>query len=320
MGGARHAIRLSGGSGEAVRRALVIHPGALGDVLQAIPALRALGTAVRVTFAGQPRIGRLLAGAGLVHAALPFDTLGLEALFTLEPAPPALRERLAGYDRVVSWFGSRDAIYPDRLRALVRDCVVASPVGENGPVWRHLAATPGLPAAPPAALGPLPVPEGWRRAARGQLSDLGVEQGRGLLVIHPGAGSARRRWPPDCFARVIGLTGTAPQVLIHQGPGDREAAERLLPLLDRPIARLVEPDLDLLAGVLSGAAAYLGGDCGVSQLAAAVGAPAVILFPRETRARWAPWNPTALTLGADEAIERIAAALAERLEPRASPP
>ena len=42
---------------------------------------------------------------------------------------------------------------------------------------------------------------------------------------------------------------------------------------------LVSPPLPVLAGVLSMAQAYLGGDSGVSHLAAAVGAPAVILFP-----------------------------------------
>ena len=48
---------------------LAIHPGALGDVLQAVPALRALrslGRGASVTFAGQPRLAHLLAGGGAV--------------------------------------------------------------------------------------------------------------------------------------------------------------------------------------------------------------------------------------------------------------
>ena len=44
----------------------------------------------------------------------------------------------------------------------------------------------------------------------------------------------------------------------------------------------MSPPLPVLAGVLSMAQAYLGGDSGVSHLAAAVGAPAVILFPAAT--------------------------------------
>jgi hypothetical protein len=45
---------------------LVIHPGALGDVLQAVPALRGLRPLAPVTFVGQPRLGRLLVELAVV--------------------------------------------------------------------------------------------------------------------------------------------------------------------------------------------------------------------------------------------------------------
>ena len=66
----------------ATRRLLAIHPGALGDVLQAVPALRALrGDAGdrHLSLAAQPRLARLLAGAGVVDEALSFEALGLAA-------------------------------------------------------------------------------------------------------------------------------------------------------------------------------------------------------------------------------------------------
>ena len=72
----------------------------------------------------------------------------------------------------------------------------------------------------------------------------------------------------------------------------------------------------MLAGILSQASAYLGGDSGVSHLAASVGAPAVILFPSATRERWAPWSPTAealtMTAEADQG-EIVAALVSERM-------
>src|SRR5689334_9383538 len=86
------------------RAILVVHPGALGDVLQAVPALaalRALDGGSRVVVAVQPRLGRLLAGGGAADAALPFDGLGLESLFAEGPIPEALRARLAAFARVV---------------------------------------------------------------------------------------------------------------------------------------------------------------------------------------------------------------------------
>src|SRR5215467_8584055 len=82
---------------------LVVHPGALGDVLQAVPALRAL-TALghRLTFAGQPRIGELLEGLGVVRAHTSFDTFGLEALFVEGPPPASLHSRLGQFPRAVA--------------------------------------------------------------------------------------------------------------------------------------------------------------------------------------------------------------------------
>ncbi len=301
------------------RHTLVIHPGALGDVLQAVPALRALGSDGPLAVSGQPRLGGLLRGLGLVETVLPFDGLGLEALFTREPAPSSLVARLARFDRVISWFGARDALYAGQLRAVARESVIAPPVpaGENRmTVWRHLLATVGAPAR--VDLSPLDLPEPWRDEARRVLAQLGVEMERPLLLIHPGAGGEWKRWPVGNLARVVGevVRRSDAQALIHQGPADRDAADQLSRILDVPALRLVEPDLPVLAAVLGRASAYLGGDSGVSHLAAAVGAPAMILFPAATRERWAPWSPTAETLTMSEDAgqeEMVAAVVSERM-------
>ncbi|MGH7413872.1 MAG: glycosyltransferase family 9 protein [Candidatus Rokuibacteriota bacterium] len=296
---------------------LVVHPGALGDVLQAVPALRGLRVAAPeapITFVGQPRLGRLLVELALAQHARAFDGFGLEALFVDAPAPVPLVETLTGFGRVVSWFGSRDETYGRRLRALVPRAIVAPPVPDDDiPVWRHLAVTlaPWDLTLPPRA-EPIPLPR--TLAERGRRLAL-----RPALAVHPGSGSDWKRWPAERFAAVIQtLRRRRPlDVLVHQGPADAAAAARLLALLDEPAAALVEPELPLLAAVLGTARAYLGGDAGVSHLAAAVGAPSVVLFPPSTRRRWAPWSPTAAAIeitgtdqdvvGAIEALERALA-------------
>ena len=289
---------------------LVVHPGALGDVLQAVPALRGLrrlrGSAP-ITLAAQPRIARWLADAGVVDVAASFDGFGLEALFAGD-APPALRSRLGGFTRVVSWFGSRDAAYTRTLRGLCARATIAPPVpdlaGPAGAVWEHLIAT----LAPwgvgaPGPLVPIAPPASWRDEAVAALAGIGVEPGRRFVVIHPGAGGASKLWPPHKFAQalrpILGEPGI--RLVLHQGPADEGSAREVLAALrgrapDAAVVLLVDPTLSVLAAVFARAAAYLGADSGVSHLAACVGAPAVVLFKEEARARWTPWSPTAVPL------------------------
>src|SRR6266511_713694 len=242
---------------------LVVHPGALGDVLQAVPALGALGRlGHRLSFAGQPRLGELLEGSGLVLAATSFDTFGFEALFVENPPPERLLSRLRRFQRVISWFGSKEDAYRRNLGALVPESIVAPPVPDpDSPltVWEHLVDT----LAPwgvtvPAELHHLPTAERWRSAA-----------------------------PTARFARA--LEGMAAhggfEIVLHQGPADGRAVAALLSALAEPAIRLVEPSLTELAGALALATAYIGSDSGVSHLAASVGTPSVILYPPETLRR-----------------------------------
>ncbi len=304
---------------------LVIHPGALGDVLQAVPALLALRAGNRLTFAGQMRLARLLAGTGVVDLALDFDSLGLETLFAGEEVSPESRSRLASFDRAVSWFGSREALFAERLASIIPRVVIAPPIPETGPpptVWEHLLGT----LVPwgvrwPSRFTPLELPEVWRAEARHELSRLGRDERRALLVVHPGAGGQEKRWPAEHFARVIRhvTLETGCHVLVHRGPADKDAVDQLVRRLDVPVLLLIEPPLHLLAGILQEASAYLGGDSGVSHLAAAVGAPAVILFPPATRERWAPWSPTAFPLvmsEESEEVEAVARSVFEVVTPR----
>ncbi len=278
---------------------LIIHPGALGDVLQAVPALRGLRAAAPLVFAGQPRIGRLLVALDVVDEARGFDSLGLDALFTREPVPEPLEAVAARCPRVVSWFGSREPIYRERLASLARETIVAPPVPEEEtPVWRHLVATltpwgvaVGEPLTPLRLAGPVPA--------------------RASLVVHPGSGGTWKQWPAERFAELIHAVTAhrALPVVVHQGHADAAAADALTARLSVTGARLVEPDLPALAAGLAAACVYLGGDSGVSHLAAAMGTPSVILFPAATRHRWAPWSPTAIPLTMTGGPEDVASAI-----------
>ena len=277
--------------------AFVIHPGALGDVLLAVPALRVLRASGELTIAAQPRIGALLVALGVADRAVAFETLGLDALFSDAPlaAHAPFVRHVEAARQVVCWFGARDQDFVRRFRSLAPDAVIAPPHTRAEPVWRHLLHTVG--AGDDTAGGDLrdPVTPGTEliRDGRRALQDAGWDGVSRVLVVHPGAGGVTKRWLTEGFIEVTEAVDAT--IVVSQGPADADAVEAYLTRMRREVVRLIDPSLPALAGIFRHAAAYLGNDSGVSHLAAAVGAPSIILFT-EPSLPWAPWSSTARCL------------------------
>jgi heptosyltransferase III len=268
--------------------ALVIHPGALGDVLLAVPALRALGADGAVTLLAQPRLGRLLVALGVVAHAEPFDGSGLDVLFTHDVVrPERALGRLAAAARVVCWFGARDPHFVARLRALAPDAIVAPPATAPHVVWRHLAESIGQ---RDPDRSPVIVSARLRERGVAALRAAGWDGVSRFLVVHPGAGSLAKRWPAGGFAALLADVDDA--IVVHEGPADADAVDGFIRTARRRVLRIADPPLDTLAGILAVAAAYVGNDSGVSHLAATVGTRSLVLFT-EALLAWIPWSPTA---------------------------
>ena len=296
-------------------------------MLLAIPALRVLGrSSARDTLAlaAQARISRLLETLGVVDRAVDFESRGLDALFAAAPGgqarewPARCAQDLRRATRVVAWIGAREPAFVERLTALVPGSIVAASVGVGRPVWQHLVATLGATEAggDHALRAPVGVPATLVDEARRELVGHGWNERDRLLLVHPGAGGTGKRWTSAGFAAVLERVAALPAVavLLHQGPSDSAAIAALPKHVTARAIRLREPPLPLLAGTLSHVAGYLGNDSGISHLAAATGAPAVVLFGAE-RLIWRPWalhvEPLVVSLAAEEQsdIERVASAV-----------
>lgn len=272
---------------------LVVHPGALGDVLLAVPALRVLRHAhpdERLTLAAQPRIAGLLRDLGVIDDAIGVDSLGLDALFTGDPLPDRVRI-ITEADRVVCWFGANDSGFVRRLSGIAREVVIGLPAAKDRDVWQHLVGTLGprhVTHREPVTVPPALIDEG-RRA----LVASGWDDARPLMMIHPGAGGVAKRWSVEGFADVIARFGGTRSlaIVVHEGPADREAVRALRARLAPSMLWLDNPSLSALAGALAQATIYLGNDSGISHLAAAVGARGVVLFTTGALP-WRPWSPT----------------------------
>jgi ADP-heptose:LPS heptosyltransferase len=108
-------------------------------------------------------------------------------------------------------------------------------------------------------------------------------------VIHPGATSPSRRWPPERFAAVAdALVARGLRVAVIGTDDERATAGSVVAAMRAPCLDLCgRTDLGGLAALLQGAALLVGNDSGPAHVAAALGTPSVTVFLSGDPARWA---------------------------------
>jgi heptosyltransferase-3 len=127
-----------------------------------------------------------------------------------------------------------------------------------------------------------------------------------LAALHPGSGGARKNWPLDRWAQIArALPGY--RWIITGGEADGMLPEQLADLLPRDRCRVARGlPLPVLGALFARCELYLGNDSGISHLAAAAGAPCVLVFGPTDPAIWAPRNAGVCVASApDGELERL---------------
>jgi ADP-heptose:LPS heptosyltransferase len=134
-----------------------------------------------------------------------------------------------------------------------------------------------------------PIAPGDREALAGLPAATGLEPD-GYVCVHPGARSVDRRWPAERFAAVaddlarrglrVVLTGTADEAPVTQAV----ARAMHMPVIDLA----GQTSLGAMAVLLRDARLLVCNDTGISHLAAALGVPSVVIFTTTDPNRWAP--------------------------------
>jgi ADP-heptose:LPS heptosyltransferase len=251
---------------------LVLRPGALGDTLLAVPALRALWRAFApLTLAAHPAAARLLASLGEIDRGLAFDDPSLAWLFTGRPVPD---------EPIVAWMNT----------PLQHATLVAPSRPSNGEhCARYLLET----------LAPLGIDLTFDDHPLGVTPTPADE-----VLIHPGSGSPGKNWPAAKFAAVIRALDAPVRLIV--GEADARAAADVEAHLSRALPRLEHPPLEELAARLAGCRAYLGNDSGVSHLAGLCGAYTVTLFGPTNPDIWRPLGPRVEVLTFDASANQVA--------------
>jgi ADP-heptose:LPS heptosyltransferase len=113
---------------------------------------------------------------------------------------------------------------------------------------------------------------------------------RPYVVVHPGARLASRRWPVERFAQVAdALARRGFRILATGAPDEAYLVARLVAAMTQPARDLAgRTSLGGLAALLRRASLVVCNDTGVSHVAAAVGAPSVVICSGADPVRWAP--------------------------------
>jgi Glycosyltransferase family 9 (heptosyltransferase) len=303
---------------------LVIFPGALGDLICLIPALRALARQhprstpdSTLELMARAELARFATGRldfnsahALGHSqrysrgssqGYSIDRREVAQLFApgSGPVAPEARAFFGSFSHVYSFFGTDD----EHFRAALEDASGgrASFFEFRPPGAGHVAAAYlrqihahfGSPAGaePAAALDcSFELHREDLDLAEDRLAGLGLEPRRFILIL-PGSGSFVKNWPAENFAALAEALAARLRPLVILGPAEAALepifAARRLPLLSGL-------ELAEVAALARLAAAFVGNDSGVSHLAAAAGAAGLAIFGPTDPERWRPLGRTTI--------------------------
>lgn len=277
------------------RTIVMIHPGGLGDVFLAVPAMTRLRNRFpshRLLLCAGDQAATLLLACRIIDDWTSVQGRACADLFA-GSVMGQLQTWLEDCDLAIGWMEDADGRLSVALKAAgVREVIVRSPfslmIHATHQRDRFLEAINEAPYAGEGHVR-LPVPEPFFSLGQACLETAGLSNRQSFAVIHPGSGSAHKCVGPEILASVVAAlqhSGTIPVIL--EGPADREPVERLFQSCKQPPVLLKGLDVLTVAGVLAHARLYLGQDSGVTHMAGLLGVRTVVLFGPTDPNRWAP--------------------------------
>lgn len=282
---------------------LILHPGALGDGLIALAALRVLQITFpghRLIWFGHKELGDLLVDTQEVHQSYSFDRLEFLAHWGKNDSHQGnFLSIVRCCDRAIGWFEDTDGIWRSWLKNTgIQNCILRSPhdptlvnshmVDRYIEILQPCTRTTQVPYDIEKNVSPTP------HLVFPKSHSLGVPSptGEPLIVLHAGSGSRYKCASPELWANIVhGLIMANPKwkICLVGGPADIDALQNVQGLLTHlEYGILTGMDLLQVAQYLRYAQLFIGHDSGLSHLAASFGIPSVLLFGPTDPDIWAP--------------------------------
>jgi lipopolysaccharide heptosyltransferase II len=138
----------------------------------------------------------------------------------------------------------------------------------------------------------LAVTERARLAVSEKLSAAGLEnEDQPIAVIHPAAAFDTKQWATENFAHVateLEARGLTPVAIVSAK--ERRVVESLMQQTPARVIGLSDLSLPEVTALTSRARLFVGNDSGIAHIAAAAGAPCVVIFGSSNVTHWRPWT------------------------------
>jgi heptosyltransferase-2 len=270
-------------------RGLIIFPGALGDLICLIPAIRALGRrypTFEFELMAREELARFAERRLTIVAGHSIDRREIALLFSEGGGESNLAHIFfRQFDRIDCFFAFDNNRFRSSLRQAARSEVSFYPFRPAG--TGHVAEC--YLRAIGAAISELGgnsielLPDDLRRAQQ-KLHAFGLEPGRFVLIL-PGSGSARKNWPAENFALLADRIELIQRVVVVLGPAETGLAPSFQA---RTLSMVTDTELGELASIARLSRCFIGNDSGVSHLAAAAGSRGLVIFGPTDPERWRP--------------------------------
>lgn len=293
-----------------VRRILVVRLRSIGDTVLATPslfALRRFAPQARIDILLEDWVAPVLEGSDLVD-----EVVTIPRHSNAARARVARELRRANYDVAYNLHGGTTATFLTRATgakhrvgfttyqyARLHSHVAPSPLD----IWQRpklhsveqqlaLIGWTGVPVTdrPPTKLA---VTSKAANSISQRLNDHHIPN-HPIALIHPAAAFATKQWAVENFARVaeaVSARGFMPMAVV--APNEKPLLTSLIDIASVPIIGFDNLSLPEIAALAARAELFIGNDSGIAHMAAAVGAPCVVIFGSSNIAHWRPWTTVA---------------------------
>ena len=289
-----------------IRSILVIHQGALGDFILALPTLETLRAAfskAKLVIMGFPRILELVDQRFYADEILSIDQRGMASFFFRGGSlDRALSQFFSTFDLVVVFGKNGEGTLIGNLKQVCQGLILhinpfpqwTERIHSTDHLLRELTQYGFSPSEKIPRLFLSEKDKDWGKSFC-RVKGLTDEERSKAIVIHPGSGSKKKVWPLERF---LELTHYFQRhfnfrILIVLGPAEGPEVQKAFGGMEWELgatAPSLVKGLSLLelASVMEGCHLFIGNDSGITHMAAALGLPTIAIFGPSDHKIWSP--------------------------------